>query len=172
MLRPLGNMAAIVPGMPLMKASLPRIGAMPGSRPIISNSKLSASKSPRNFVSGFSRVTRNVRAFSFCCSRFMACSSALSQRRNQGVKSTSNDEHRAARMAQHLFRGAADHHPVPAGATVGGHHNQIDALLARVFADLDGRRSDDGCGDNFLRVLEVGLLDAKEFFLRLFDHRR
>src|SRR5271163_487484 len=53
--------------------SFPRIGLTPGKRPIISNSKLSATRLPRTAGSSLSRARRNVVAasFSFASSMIM-----------------------------------------------------------------------------------------------------
>src|SRR5271167_3248959 len=137
-----------------MNASLPRIGATPGSRPIISNSKLSASGSPRNFGSGLSSVIRNVRAFSFCCSGVISFSFAC--------RSAADDQHRARGMPDHSFGRAAEQHRVCVGAAMGRHHDQVDAIFARVVTNLDCGRSNDGGGGYLLRILEGVLLDATE----------
>src|SRR5690242_21824573 len=122
MLSPLGNIAFSVAGIPLTNASLPRMGLTPGSLPIISNSKLSAIKSPITFGSGFSKVFSSARARSFCSDGFIAGSFLKRSVSPQ-------HQHRAGGMANELFGHAADQDQFAAAAAVGGYDDQVDAVL-------------------------------------------
>src|SRR5271156_1524363 len=179
MFKPLGNIAFRIGGVDFRNASLPRTGATPGSRPIISNSKSSAIESSKVFTSPFSRPFRNASARSFCCSRFMLNllnekpASAHCTHATAGhpvvcrlLFARTDHEHRARRAAHQLLGRPAEQHMLDAAASMRRHHDQVDALLFGVVSKLLNRMTDDGERDDFVRIAEVVLLDACEFFLR------
>ena len=58
-----------------------------------------------------------------------------------------------------------------AAASVRRHHDQIDRLLFGVVDEFLNRMADHGKGEDFIRIAELVLLDARELLFRLLEHR-